>query len=320
MLEIMQGWCDYELRDLNDAKERAAVCGVAEEEVRQGVMGIVLSKPLDVSSQKAKEIYKRGQWPRFYFTSGGKGGIARKTYLDSVEGKPPTNLWLHNEAGHTDEAKKEMLALFEGRATFDTPKPTRLIEFVLRIAADPEAIVLDSFSGSGTTAHAVLNLNKQDGGNRRFILIEMMDYAETITAERVRRVMEGYGEGNKAQEGTGGDFSFYDLGEPLMLGDDLNPAVPLQRVREYIYYMETKASMPEADDREPYLLGVNRQAAYYFMFELDRTTVLDETMLSVIRTIAEEYIIYADRCALSQRELEQHRITFKKIPRDISRL
>ena len=88
-----------------------------------------------------------------------------------------------------------MLAIFDGKATFDTPKPHRLIEFVLKVAGNENALVLDSFAGSGTTAHAVLNMNKTDGGHRKFILVEMMDYADSITAERVKRVIRGYGEG-----------------------------------------------------------------------------------------------------------------------------
>lgn len=75
MLEIMRGWCEYKLRDLNDAKERAAVCGVPESEVREGVKAIVLSKTLEESKRQAESVYKRGQWPRFFFTKGGKGGI-----------------------------------------------------------------------------------------------------------------------------------------------------------------------------------------------------------------------------------------------------
>lgn len=127
MLEYMQGWCDYELRDLGDAKERAAICGVAESEVRQGVQAIVLSESLEISAQKAQVVYDRGQWPRFYFTRKGKGGIRRKTYLENLGGKVPTNFWPYLETGHTDEAKKEVLAIFEGKASFDTPKPHRLI-------------------------------------------------------------------------------------------------------------------------------------------------------------------------------------------------
>ena len=322
MLEIMRGWCNYELKELDDAHERAAVCGLTPDEVRQGVNAIVLSEPLDVSSQKAKKVYERGQWPRFYFTSGGKGGIRRKTYMESVGGKLATNYWPFSETGHTDEAKKDLLSIFGGKVTFDTPKPARLIERVLTIAASPDSIVLDSFAGSGTTAHAVLNMNKADGGNRRFILVEMMDYADSITAERVKRVIQGYGEGKKAVEGTGGSFSFYDLGPVLLLPDgNLNEEVGPQKIREYVYYMETKEPLPaEQPTDEPYFMGLCRNTAYYFYYERESVTTLDYAFLATIQTKAEGYTIYADLCAISQETLYKHNITFKKIPRDIARL
>ena len=322
MLEIMRGWCNYELKELDDAHERAAVCGLTPDEVRQGVKAIVLSEPLDVSSQKAKKVYERGQWPRFYFTSGGKGGIRRKTYMESVGGKPATNYWPFSETGHTDEAKKDLLSIFGGKVTFDTPKPARLIERVLTIAASPDSIVLDSFAGSGTTAHAVLNMNKADGGNRRFILVEMMDYADSITAERVKRVIDGYGEGKKAVEGTGGSFSYYELGPVLLLPDgNLNEEVGPQKIREYVYYMETKEPLSaEQPVDEPYFMGLCRNTAYYFYYERESVTTLDYAFLATIQTKAEGYTIYADLCAISQETLYKHNITFKKIPRDIARL
>lgn len=322
MLEIMRGWCNYELKELDDAHERAAVCGLTPDEVRQGVNAIVLSEPLDVSSQKAKKVYERGQWPRFYFTSGGKGGIRRKTYMESVGGKLATNYWPFSETGHTDEAKKDLLSIFGGKVTFDTPKPARLIERVLTIAASPDSIVLDSFAGSGTTAHAVLNMNKADGGNRRFILVEMMDYADSITAERVKRVIQGYGEGKKAVEGTGGSFSFYDLGPVLLLPNgNLNEEVGPQKIREYVYYMETKEPLPaEQPTDEPYFMGLCRNTAYYFYYERESVTTLDYAFLATVQTKSEGYTIYADLCAIPQETLRKHNITFKKIPRDIARL
>lgn len=320
MLEIMSGWCDYELRDLNDAKERAAVCGVPESEVRKGVQAIVLSKSLEESAARAKEVYKRGQWPRFFFTKGGKGGIARKTYLENVGGKLPTNFWPFSEAGHTDEAKKEMLAIFNGKATFDTPKPCRLLEYVLTIAGNQDALILDSFAGSGTTAHAVLNMNKADGGNRKFILVEMMDYADSITAERIKRVIQGYGEGKKAIEGTGGDFSYYELGEPLLISDCLNEAVSVEKIREYIWFMETKSPYVPAAGNNPYYLGQHNHTGYYFYYEPQKVTMLDYGFLATITEKNDGTIIYADRCSIGEDKLSQMGIVFKKIPRDISRL
>ena len=320
MLEIMRGWCGYELRDLNDAHERAVVCGVPESDVRQGVQAIVLSESLEISAQKAQAVYDRGQWPRFFFTKGGKGGIARKIYLENVGGKLPTNFWAFTETGHTDEAKKEMLAIFDGKATFDTPKPHRLIEFVLKVAGNENALVLDSFAGSGTTAHAVLNMNKADSGHRKFILVEMMDYVDSITAERVKRVIRGYGEGKNAVEGTGGNFSFYDLGEPLLHGDVLNENVGAEKIREYVYFTDTKASLPESHPDEPYFMGVHIGSAYYFYYEKQAVTTLNREFLHMVKTEADAYVIYADICTLSEAELEKYHITFKKIPRDITKL
>lgn len=320
MLAIMNGWCEYELKEIDDINERALICGVAEGDVRKNVKAIVLKKSLSESKEHAEKVLKKGPWPKFFFTKNGKGGIARKTYLKNVGGKLPTNLWKHDDVGHTDEAKKEMLNIFGGKTTFDTPKPTRLLQFILTIATNKDSIILDSFAGSGTTAHAVLNMNKADGGNRKFICIEMMDYADTITAERVKRVINGYGEGKKAVDGTGGSFSYYELGEPLLVDDKLNNAVSTEKIREYIYYMETKQALPEASADEPMLLGVYHGAAYYFNYEKDESTTLNAAFLKSIKTQAEAYVIYADTCVLSENKLQQFHITFKKIPRDIARL
>ena len=320
MIEIMNGWTRYELKDLHDEKERAHICGVAAEDVRPEVKAIVLADPLEIAAENAQRVLERGQWPRFFFTKNGKGGIARKTYLENVGGRLPTNLWPFAETGHTDEAKKEILAIFNGKATFDTPKPHRLIEFVLRVAGDENTLILDSFAGSGTTAHAVLNMNKADGGNRKFILIEMMDYADSITAERVKRVIQGYGEDKKAVPGTGGSFSYYELGEPLMIGDNLNEAVGTNKIREYIWFTETKENFQNPNADKPYYLGSTAQTGYYFFYEPNRACVLDYKFLSTITVKADNYVIYADRCAINTDDLQKLKVIFKKIPRDITKL
>jgi adenine-specific DNA-methyltransferase len=194
MLSHMNGWCQYELQELDDAKKRAEICGVDKSEVRQGVKAIVLKKSIEDSRIQAESILKRGQWPKFYFTKNGEGGIGRKTYLSEVEGKMVTNLWLHSEVGHTDEAKKELKTLFDGDIPFDTPKPVRLIDRIARIATDKDSIVLDFFSGSATTAHAVMQYNSENGSNRKFILIQIPEKVDNkygnlceIGKERIRR-------------------------------------------------------------------------------------------------------------------------------------
>jgi adenine-specific DNA-methyltransferase len=128
-----------------------------------------------------------------------------KRFLSDVkQGRVPQTLWFYDDVGHTDEAKKELKAILDYKASEDvfiTPKPSRLLQRVLEIATDENSLVLDSFAGSGTTAHAVLAQNRKDAGNRKFILVEAEPYADTLTAERVRRVIQGYKfQGTKREE------------------------------------------------------------------------------------------------------------------------
>ena len=257
---------------------------------------------------------------RIYFGKNGDSQPSTIRYLSEVEGMVPWTWWPHEEVGHTDEAKKEIISILGDASLFDTPKPTRLIDRILHIATDPNDIILDSFAGSGTTAHAVLNMNRQDGGNRKFILVEMGDYAESITAERVRRVINGYGEGNKAVEGTGGGFSFYELGDALLINGMLNPNATEEKIRAYVYYTETRCALPAASENEKYLLGVHENHAYYFYYEANRMTTLNRAFLQTIQTRAEGYLIYADSNTLSAEDMARFHITFKKIPRDIAAL
>ena len=291
-----------------------------------------------------------------------------------------TTIWT-DKLYYTNRGSNELTSALGEKGVFPYPKPVKLIEDIISRVTKENDIILDSFAGSATTAHAVLNMNKADGGNRKFICIEMMDYADTITAERVKRVINGYkaeedkeellydeelkpsnlnnapqmladakevkkaakesgaydSVGNpkivdnhlqvigkiKATEeivGTGGNFSYYELGEPLLVDDKLNNAVSTEKIREYIYYMETKQALPEAAADEPMLLGVYHGAAYYFNYEKDASTTLNAAFLKSIKTQAEAYVIYADTCVLSENKLQQFHITFKKIPRDIARL
>ena len=318
ILESLKGWCEYELRDINDAGKRAEVCGIPVDAVRAGVKAIMVSGDLEEAKSSAENVLAKGPWPKFFFSKNGAGGIARKTYLTDVGGVPPTNLWMYEEVGHTDEASKEIKSIFHGAFPFETPKPTRLIERVLKIATNKDSLVLDCFAGSGTTAHAVLKANAADGGNRKFILVEMCDYAESVTAERVKRVIKGYGEGKNAVVGTGGDFTFYEIGEPIFVGEELNPAADVEAVKDYVWFAETQLRRPV--ETESALLGVNFGTAYYFWHDAEEPVILNRRLLHEIKTKAEAYVIYADLCALGEAELQKFRITFKKVSRDIVRI
>lgn len=246
-----------------------------------------------------------------------KWNIYNKLWLSEQQekGVVPSNLITGYENRQSAAELKKL------NLDFNYAKPIRLIEYLLTISQmEKDAIVLDSFAGSGTTGHAVLNMNKADGGHRKFILVEMMDYADSITAERVKRVIRGYGEGKNAVEGTGGNFSFYDLGEPLLVGDCLNEAVAPEKIREYIWFMETEQPYAPPSGGNPYYLGKHNSTGYYFYYVPQRVTVLDYAFLSTITEKADGTVIYADRCSISEDKLAKMGVTFKKIPRDISRL
>ena len=251
-----------------------------------------------------------------YWGSDGKAKFPRfKKFLSGHQGVVNRTLWHYDDVNHTQGATMELKKF--GITSFDTPKPTRLIERILQIASDKNSIILDSFAGSGTTAHAVLNLNKRDGGHRQFILVEMEDYADSITAERVRRVMNGYAD----TEGTGGSFDFYELGETLFNADGtLNEAVGEDRIRQYVYYTETKRHLSrQRESRNRYLLDTCNGVGYYLFYEPGHETAFTYDHLGIIGEKAESYVVYADTCTIDKDYLSGKNIIFRKIPRDIQK-
>lgn len=240
---------------------------------------------------------------RIIFGKTGKTKPQLKVFLSEQQGLGSVpNSWFDAEScGTATEGTKLLQKIFGDKNIFDTPKPTRLLEKILRLATDKDSIVLDAFAGSGTTAHALINLNKSDGGNRKFILVELNDYAETITAERVKRI--------------GGEFDFYELGATLF--DDegfINSSVTREQLFDYVYFMATHKHYEPTDEEN--LLGVDDETAYYFFGGEE----LNFNLLAKIRTLAVAYVIYAATCTLADSELDEFHITFKKVPIDIPRL
>ena len=238
---------------------------------------------------------------------------------DRTDYKPevPRNLIdLEDGVGTTEEGGKLLKKIF-GNNIFDYPKIPSLIEYLINFLCDDKSIILDSFAGSGTTAHAVLNLNHRDGGHRKFILVELSDYAEDITAERVRRVSAGVPDADI--EGVGGAFDYYELGAPLFIGDNLNEAVAEDKIREYIFYSETRRALTRPYVKGDYLLDTFEGVGYYFYYKKDEATVLSLDTLDIVTKEAEHYVIYADICNLPESYLAKHNIEFKQIPRDIKR-
>lgn len=260
----------------------------------------------DLSKGKIRIIKVNGVWT-VHFKQYLSNGIKPRSILQKI--------------ANNSNAKQVILDIFQKQKVFDYSKPYQLIQYFISIITNKNSIILDSFAGSGTTAHAVLNMNKVDGGHRKFIMIEMMDYAENITAERVRRVIDGYGKDKNKVEGTGGNFSYYELGEPLLLDSKhINENIGIDKLREYIWFTETKTAFCEQKSDNKYYLGNCNNSAYYFYYEKNKLTTLNYNFLSTTVPKSENYVIYADICMLSKQELIDKNITFKKIPRDISRL
>lgn len=221
---------------------------------------------------------------------------------------------------------------------FDYPKAVDFIKDIIRFGSTPSPnecsaapdIILDSFAGSGTTAHAVLALNKADGGNRRFILVECEDYADSITAERVRRVIKGIpaSKNKSLQMGTGGSFAFCTLGEPieidsLLRGDSL-PG--FGQLASYLLHTASGISAPTAS-----LLPNDDDGFFYFDEERDYYLVYqpsldflrsDDAALNLARAErihakSRSAIVFAAAKYISQRQLSLWNITFCQLPYEL---
>jgi adenine-specific DNA-methyltransferase len=185
-----------------------------------------------VSKTKFEEMDKDG---RIWWGEDGNNIPSIKRFLSKVKDRVPQTLWDYDEVGHTQDAKKELLAILNFETSDDvfvTPKPVALLTKVLEIATTEHSIVLDSFAGSGTTAHAVLAANNKDGGDRKFILVECEDYADKLTAERIRRVIYGYEfTGTQREELLRKSLTFTDLKQADKLLDQIASIENLESYR-----------------------------------------------------------------------------------------
>jgi len=186
MLDIMRKWGRYELTDLDDAAERARVCGTSPEAVRSGVLGLVIPEWNEDDATAARNKHaSRRQWPSLILRGGGTGGFGRKTYIPE-RGNVPRTWWSNDEVGHNREAKSEVKALTRGGTPFSTPKPERLLERIIHIATNAGDIVLDVFAGSGTTAAVAQKMS------RRWVTAELLsDTVEKFTLPRLTKVVRG---------------------------------------------------------------------------------------------------------------------------------
>ncbi len=283
-----------------------------------------------VSKEKFFELDKDG---RIYWGSKGDNMPRLKRFLSDVkEGVTPQTLWMHSEVGHTQEAKKELLAVLEFESAaevFITPKPTRLIERIVQIATDPGDLVLDSFAGSGTTGHTILKLNRvaPEEEPRRFILVEMEpNIARDVTAERVRRVAEGYtNTKGERVEGLGGGFRYCELGEPLFdESGKIRESVRFADLARHVYFTETGEPLPRERVPNSPFLGACRGVGIYLLYNgilgdksANGGNVLTRAVLGALPPFDGPKVIYCAGCLLGRDRLAAERIIVRQTPYEI---
>lgn len=256
------------------------------------------------------------------------GDGALESFLDRGVDQESASEW--TVYGTTTRGSQTLQDIFGETGIFNNPKPVELVKHILRLASDKSSIILDSFAGSGTTAHAVLSMNKEDGGNRKFILVEMEDYADRITAERVRRVIRGVpnAKDKALREGLGGTFSYFELGQAIdpegLLDAEHLP--PYEELARYVFYTATGEQFDRDQvDRLRWYIGSTSKYDIYLVYEPD-----EERLRALALTIdlaeslgptgpGRKRLVFAPACYLSEDYLHEYRIEFAQLPYEIYR-
>ena len=276
-------------------------------------------------NDKKKEIDKGIKEGKFCLIKKGKYSIVGRLRRLDEDGSKFYSILKH--------LNKEGVSILEDmRIEFDYPKPVSLVrELILGTTffqEDKNAIILDSFAGSGTTAHAVLDLNKEDGGSRRFILVEQEAYANTITAERVRRVIQGVPESKNFKEGTGGTFSYFELGKPIemestLTADRLPSYTALAR---YLFYTATGEEFDEKVINEKTgFIGESRNYEVYLFYKADLEWLKNNALtLAFCKDLpkfrGKQRLVFAPAKYVDDHTLLHYRIDFCQLPYEIYQL
>ncbi len=283
-----------------------------------------------VNKEKLQQLINED---RIWFGKDGNNVPRIKRFLTDVQdGIVPLTIWLHSEVGHNQQARQDLKSIFpESDFPFETPKPKSLIKKILQIASDKSSIILDSFAGSGTTGHAVMELNKEDGGNRKFILVELEEkISKEVTAERIKRIIKGYTPqrqkvNSEEVEGLGGGFRYCNLGEPLFdKYGNVRHGVKFKELARHVFFSENGVPLSEKAKLNTPLIGTYKGIAYYLLFNGilgDKTVnggnVLTSRILESLPKHNGPKIIFGESNRLSAARLKKENIVFKQIPYEI---
>ena len=251
----------------------------------------------------------------------------------SQRAKVPSNLITKDECGvgTNEDANKELEKII-GKDKFDYPKPISLVKYLINMVCSENDIVLDFFAGSGTTGHAVLEQNKEDGGNRQFILVELESkIVREVTSVRLKRVSEGYTFENKGKQqyelfGTDGSFSYYHVGETFSEKQE----IPFSEMAQLLFFKETGTpiavntvvSLVEGDRpsygacnaAERYKRAFLGSADGVGVYLLNSDDILTEDLIDRLPPHDGSKVIHCGGTRLTEATLKQLGITFRQMP------
>ena len=263
---------------------------------------------LETSQKNIKEIFPK------YMKNENKWSVFEMDYLEKDERVKATSAWTFKDV-NSERGTEAFVEMGFEKESFPKPKPIGLLNRIITLALEQnsEDIILDSFAGSGTTAQAVLELNKEDEGNRKFILIELeSEICKKITSERVKKVIKGYDD----VSGTGGGFQYAVLDKKLFNADGrINPECTFEELASYLYFTETKTILDTKKINKT-LLDTHNETQIHLMFDGIGKNNLDRKFLSTLDKNKDK-IIYADKCTLDDSTLEKHKTIFKQIPYEV---
>ncbi len=262
---------------------------------------------------------------RLWFGKDGSNPPRIKVFLNEVQqGIVPDTWWNHEDYGNNQEAKKELLDLFPGEEPFNTPKPIKLLKAIIRIASNSDSLILDSFAGSGTTMHAVMDLNKEDGGNRKCILVQMQEATESeptknickdITRERIKRAIDKYDYDS--------GFKYLKVGIPIDAETMLSGNLPTyKQFADYVYYLCTGESLKDKKgiDEKNYFVGEHGNSLIYLIYKqnFEELTRMALNLVVAEKIIADHpkkrIVVYAPACFLEEDYMKENSIEYVGIP------
>lgn len=285
--------------------------------------GRIVTREWYISEDQYRDLKKDD---RIYVPKQGDGIPALKIFQDEEQSYYLDSII--DEMGTFSDAKDEVAEIFGSRDSFDTPKPSKMIRELIRVATKKDDIVLDSFAGSGTTGQAVLELNNEDQGSRKFVLVEMVDgISDTITAERVRRVIKGIpkAKSKNLQKGLGGSFSYFSLGDAIdevgILSGKKLPSY--EQMARYLFYTATGEEFDEKTVNETTnFIGKSKEYEVYLFYKPD-TEYLKNTALNLDKATGlpkfngKRRLVFAPAKYLDQEHLDKYNIDFAQLPFEI---